>query len=162
MKKAKAEAEAKKKADAEAKKKAEEEAAAKKKADAEAAAKKKAEADAAAKKDPGQTGTKGVSIGALTGFAGGKIDQGKLKSYVQGRKKDFEKCAAIVGKDKAIKGKLVLRITVETNGRGSAAVVTNGTGVDALASCVSGKIRQWSFPAPEGGKAQFVLPATFK
>ncbi len=104
-----------------------------------------------------------LSLSSGRSFVGGKVDKKAVNKYLRARQSAFQKCYTMVARrNPNVGGKLVLRIKIDLSGRATARVVSDKTGDPALAKCILGKIRQWSFPKPAGKSVEFVVPFVFR
>lgn len=100
--------------------------------------------------------------GGGRGFVG-KVDKAAVNKYLRTRSSAFQKCyAQVARRNPNVGGKLTLRIKIDMSGRGTAKVVSDGTGDPALAKCITEKIKEWTFPKPEGKAAEFTIPFVFR
>ena len=104
-----------------------------------------------------------ANISSARSFVGGKIDKKAVNKYLRARSSAFHKCYMMVARrNPNAGGKLALRIKIGVDGRATARVVSDKTGDPALAKCIVGKLRQWSFPKPQGKSVEFVVPFVFR
>ncbi len=100
----------------------------------------------------------GGSLGSASGV--GNIDKSGVQAVFSRRKSAVKSCyEAALKKNEKVGGKIVIKFTIGTAGRITViSVTTNATGDSSLAQCIMNKVKQWKFPAPEGGAVQFSFP----
>ena len=95
-----------------------------------------------------------VRSGQLSQVSGGTIDTAAVKKYLRQRSIVVKHCYEKALKtNPGIMGRLVLELTVKTNGRATAAVASDSVGDPAVATCIQRKIEAWRFPKPDGEAA---------
>ena len=103
-----------------------------------------------------------LTKGGPEGFTGGKVDQASVHKVLRPRSAAFRNCFQYVRKkNPEAGGEMVLKVTIDANGRATASVDSDLTGDPRIAECAIRKLQQWSFPKPEGGAATFKLPIVF-
>jgi hypothetical protein len=104
-----------------------------------------------------------VRGGNIMGLVGGKIDKAALEKYIRQRTVAVQRCYLdAVRRNPSAGGRLVLQLTISTNGRASVEVVSDDVGDPSVAKCVMSRIRSWRFPSPEGKSVQLKLPFVFR
>ena len=110
-----------------------------------------------------------VSPGTASESAGGGSPPGVYRSnasllaVIQKYSPGIQYCYANeLKRNESLRGKLVVAITVAPSGEVSdAAVVENTLGSQRLAECALSQIREWKFPAAQGGMTTFQAPFVF-
>ncbi len=94
----------------------------------------------------------------------GSLDPSVIVKEIRGRIRAVTACyEAGLKRNPSIGGKLVLRFTVSTVGKVTAAEIENDTmHDDEVASCIKSRVMSWRFPAPSGGEVQFSYPFIFQ
>ena len=104
-----------------------------------------------------------ISLSNAGTFKGGKIDKAELNKYLRARRAGFQQCyLQIARRNPNAGGKLVLRLKIEPTGRATATVEADLTGDPAIAQCILGKMKGWTFPKPEGKAVEFTVPFVFR
>jgi hypothetical protein len=104
-----------------------------------------------------------VRGGEVMGLVGGKIDKAALEKYIRQRTVAVQRCYLdAVRRNPSAGGRLVLQLTISTNGRASVEVVSDEVGDPSVGKCVMSRIRSWRFPSPEGKSVQLKLPFVFR
>ncbi len=104
-----------------------------------------------------------VNLDASRSFVGGTVDKQAVNKYLRARSSAFQKCFTMVArKNPNVGGKLTLSIKIDMAGRATARAVKDDTGDPELAKCIIGKIKEWSFPKPEGKPVEFQIPFVFR
>jgi len=90
----------------------------------------------------------------------GKLDGSSVTRVLRRRAGAFRACYERRRKvNPNLKGKVVIRFKIGTAGRIASIKVTgNSTGDSGVASCITGKVRSWRFPAPLHGSVTFTYP----
>ena len=117
----------------------------------------------------GSGGTAGFGDGSGGGHAGGVMGPGVYRSnasllaVIQRYSAGIQFCYSNELKhDPALRGKLVVAITVAAGGQVTdASVVQNSTGSARLAACALSQIRDWHFPPIDSGVTAFHAPFVF-
>ncbi len=104
-----------------------------------------------------------VRGGRISGVVGGKIDRAAVEKYLRQRTVAVQRCYYdVVRRNPNAAGRLVLQLTIATNGRASVKVVKDTIGDPAVARCVTGKIKSWRFPKPEKKSVRLKVPFVFR
>ena len=104
-----------------------------------------------------------VRGGRISGVVGGKIDRAAVEKYLRQRTVAVQRCYYdVVRRNPNAAGRLVLQLTIGTNGRASVKVVKDTIGDPAVARCVTGKIKSWRFPKPEKKSVRLKVPFVFR
>ncbi len=104
-----------------------------------------------------------VRGGRISGVVGGKIDRAAVEKYLRQRTVAVQRCYYdVVRRNPNAGGRLVLELTIATNGRANVKVVSDSVGDSAVAKCVSQKIKSWRFPKPEKKSVRLKVPFVFR
>lgn len=119
------------------------------------------------KKDLNQTEEKKIQVrvrgGTITGMIGGKIDKAALEKYIRQRTVAVQRCYLdAVRRNPNAGGRLVLELTISTNGRAGVSVLSDDVGEPSVAKCVVAKMKGWKFPQPKDKAVQLKLPFVFR
>jgi hypothetical protein len=136
--------------------------------------------EAPAGKPPGQSAPPDGSPGALAAKrpgepaeiqakgGGGTESKGRLapeqiQRTVKQRMPAFKTCyEAGLKKNAALKGRLVLKFEIDTEGAAKRATATESSlGDDDVVSCILDELRKTPFPKPEGGSVTVAYPMEF-
>ncbi len=103
------------------------------------------------------------SVSASTPEVDGNLDQKAVARSIKRRLGAIKACYnRELKRNPDLKGKIVVRFTIETNGRvGQIFVVSNTMGNDKVANCIINKMRRWRFPRPSGGPVGVSFPFVF-
>jgi len=101
---------------------------------------------------------RGGSVGGQSGA--GKVDKGAVKKVFKRRSGAIKHCYEKALKSNPnVKGKVTIRFQIGTAGRITRIKVTgNTTGSSSIGSCITGKVKSWRFPSPDGGPVTFSYP----
>ncbi len=119
------------------------------------------------KKDEKVTTEKKIKVrvrgGRISGVVGGKIDRAAVEKYLRQRTVAVQRCYYdVVRRNPNAGGRLVLQLTIATNGRANVKVVSDSVGDSAVAKCVTRKIKSWRFPKPEKKSVRLKVPFVFR
>jgi len=119
------------------------------------------------KKDEKVTTEKKIKVrvrgGRISGVVGGKIDRAAVEKYLRQRTVAVQRCYYdVVRRNPNAGGRLVLQLTIATNGRAAVKVVSDSVGDSAVAKCVTRKIKSWRFPKPEKKSVRLKVPFVFR
>ncbi|MFH1530288.1 MAG: AgmX/PglI C-terminal domain-containing protein [Pseudomonadota bacterium] len=104
-----------------------------------------------------------VRGGRISGVVGGKIDRAAVEKYLRQRTVAVQRCYYdVVRRNPNAGGRLVLEMTIATNGRADVKVVSDSVGDSGVASCVTQKIKSWRFPKPEEKSVRLKVPFVFR
>ena len=104
-----------------------------------------------------------VRGGRISGVVGGKIDRAAVEKYLRQRTVAVQRCYYdVVRRNPNAGGRLVLQLTIATNGRANVKVVSDSVGDSAVAKCVTRKIKSWRFPKPEKKSVRLKVPFVFR
>ena len=104
-----------------------------------------------------------VRGGRISGVVGGRIDRAAVERYLRQRTVAVQRCYYdVVRRNPNAAGRLVLQLTIGTNGRASVKVAEDTIGDPAVARCVTGKIKSWRFPKPEEKSVRLNVPFVFR
>jgi hypothetical protein len=94
---------------------------------------------------------------------GGSIAPVEVKRAIGEHKAEFKACYhSLLEKDKKASGKVVLRITVDEDGKVEETVVMNETSLPMeTANCIADIVKTITFAKPTGGKARITYPWEF-
>lgn len=104
------------------------------------------------------TETTGVSIA-------GSLSRKEIERVINAHQNEVEFCyQQALARNPTLSGRLMVRATIVTGGRVSAAsVVSNSTNDSAFGNCIVSSLKGWTFPSPAGGsEASFDWPWLFK
>lgn len=103
-----------------------------------------------------------LKIDSLGDTEGGKLDSGKLMSMIRRRSGQFKYCyERELKSNPTLQGKLKLRVTIALNGRVTSTEVEENTLNSQVERCITGMLKRWMFPKPEGEAATVVIPFFF-
>ena len=104
-----------------------------------------------------------VRGGRISGVVGGKIDRAAVEKYLRQRTVAVQRCYYdVVRRNPNAGGRLVLQLTIATNGRANVSVTSDSVGDSAVAKCVVQKIKSWRFPKPEKKSVRLNVPFVFR
>lgn len=91
------------------------------------------------------------------------VDRGALTRYVKARLKAIQNCyERELKRNPSLKGKVLVRFTIGTNGRTSEIEIEENTlGNPAVGSCIQSLIRTWSFPFRPDSEVPVSYPFVF-
>lgn len=115
----------------------------------------------AAKQDVAVSGS--VSFGDGPEVESSTIDKGAVGNYVKGRVKSLQGCYERELKlNPSLKGKVIVRITIGTNGRVTECSEEQNTmATDAVSKCLCNYIRSWAFPFKPEEETAVTFPFVF-
>ena len=104
-----------------------------------------------------------MKVGSPSGFEGGKLDKGAVTKTLNNGSSAYIKCAEVVGrKNPKMAGKVGVKVALASSGGVTPTITSNTTGETTLGSCIQSRLRQFSFPKPTGGDAEFQFSLEFK
>jgi TonB family protein len=94
----------------------------------------------------------------------GNLDPNVVASTIRSRKGAVIACyEKALKRNPSLAGKVVLRFTISSIGKVTAAEIDNNTlGDDEVGNCMTSIVKTWRFPAPSGGDVQFSYPFIFQ
>jgi TonB family protein len=94
---------------------------------------------------------------------GGSIAPVEVKKAIGEHKAEFKACYhSLLEKDKKASGKVVLRFTVDEEGKVEETVILNETSLpNETANCIADIVKGITFQKPVGGKARITYPWEF-
>lgn len=94
---------------------------------------------------------------------GSGVDKGQIGKYVKARIKSVEACYEKELKlDPALKGRVVVRFVLTTQGRvGEVSIEQNTTGNDSVSACLQRLVKLWNFPIKPEEDATVTFPIVF-
>ncbi|HVJ65932.1 MAG TPA: TonB family protein [Bdellovibrionota bacterium] len=104
------------------------------------------------------TETTGVSVA-------GSLSRKEIERVINSHQNEIEFCyQQALARSPSMSGRIMVRATIVTGGKVSAASVgSNSTNDAAFGSCIVNALRGWTFPSPQGGsEASFEWPWLFK
>jgi len=92
-----------------------------------------------------------------------KLSKSDISAALLLKNGDIDKCRSEhKKKEPKVSGKLVARFTVETSGKTSGiTIVSTEFKTTTFATCLTGVIRDWTFPKAKEKSAPFDMPQTF-
>jgi outer membrane biosynthesis protein TonB len=104
------------------------------------------------------TETTGISIA-------GSLSRREIERVINSHQNEVEFCyQQALARNPTVSGRIMVRATIVTGGRVSAASVgSNSTNDSTFANCIVNSLKAWKFPSPQGGsEASFEWPWLFK
>ncbi|ATB37138.1 hypothetical protein CYFUS_002559 [Cystobacter fuscus] len=106
-----------------------------------------------------------VGIAAEEATVGGSLDKELVRQVIQRNRGQIRFCyESLLNRFPKLGGKVAIRFTIATEGNVVTSSVAQSTaGNSELEQCVSGRVRSWTFPKPQGGGSVVVTyPFIFK
>lgn len=94
---------------------------------------------------------------------GGSIAPVEVKKAITEHRAEFKACYhSLLEKDKKASGKVVLRFTIDEEGKVEETVILNETSLpNETANCIADIVKTITFAKPSGGKARITYPWEF-
>jgi len=91
------------------------------------------------------------------------LDQQALQQYVAARRSALQSCyERELGRHRELKGKLMVRLSIATNGRARGVEVGDESmGSPEVAACVRATVERWTFPVTPEAEVPMAFPLVF-
>ena len=93
----------------------------------------------------------------------GELSQAAISRVLNRQKKALRDCyERALKRDRGLSGKIIISFEILETGRTSSIRIDDQMGSDAVSRCISGRVKYWRFPKPDGGSVFVDLPIVFQ